>query len=210
MIFRRIACVLLASCLFAVPAIGGDWITAPSYFTHDQQGDRVQQYTPIGPFYIENQSNYQRSGYRHTRSSLQGALGIDHYHLVEEWGRPVRPYDEWKFPFRPYSVPYPAWGPPYGGLGGGLGNASVPWAAQPFNGYGYGPRNPNGGPQPNAGQLPNGGLGAPGGLGPNAGPGGNWGNPGYPPWFEDRYPAYDDRAPWRARPFPQVPEKVVP
>ena len=29
-----------------------DWIVAPSYFSHDpQSGQRVTQYTPIGPFY---------------------------------------------------------------------------------------------------------------------------------------------------------------
>ncbi|MHB0955999.1 MAG: hypothetical protein ACYC0X_06415 [Pirellulaceae bacterium] len=117
-------------CLGSLAAVGilcaasnaADWITAPSHYTHDPQtGQRVDQYTPIGPFYTFARSDYLQSGYRHTRSTIQAGLSVDHMHIVEEWGRPVRPYGEWRFPFRPYSVPYPMWGPPYAGLWEGLG-----------------------------------------------------------------------------------------
>jgi hypothetical protein len=98
-----------------------DWITDPSYYSHDPQtGERVTQYTPIGPFYTFARTDYLRSGYRHTRSSIQAGHSADHMHVVEEWGRAVRPYGEWRFPFRPYSVPYDLWGPPpFAGAGWG-------------------------------------------------------------------------------------------
>jgi hypothetical protein len=97
---------------------GADWITAPSSYTHDPQtGQRVDQYTPIGPFYTFARSDYLQSGYRHTRSTIQAGLSVDHMHIVEEWGRPVRPYGEWQHPYRPYSVPYALWGAPFAGLG---------------------------------------------------------------------------------------------
>jgi len=112
---QRIAPVL-GLVLGLVGDASGDWVTAPSYYTHDPQtGERPQQYTPIGPFYLPPRSDYQRSGYRHTRSSIQVGTSADHLHVVEEWGRPVRPYGEWQFPFRPYSVPYPLWGAPFVG-----------------------------------------------------------------------------------------------
>jgi hypothetical protein len=38
-------------------------------------------------------------------------------HVVEEYGRAIRPYGEWRYPYRPYSVPYQLWGPPFAGLG---------------------------------------------------------------------------------------------
>ncbi|MFV1964287.1 MAG: hypothetical protein ACC628_02600 [Pirellulaceae bacterium] len=102
-----------------------DWITAPSYYTHDpQSGERVRQYTPIGPFYTYGQSNYRKSGFRHSRSSIQVGQSADNLIVTEKWGDSVRPYGEWRFPYRPYSVPYPLWGPPYGGLGYGSGYGS--------------------------------------------------------------------------------------
>ena len=157
-----------------------DWITAPSYFTHDQTGQRVQQFTPIGPFYYNDQGNYVRSGYRHTRSSMQFGGSVDHYHSVEEWGRPIQPYDEWRFPTRPYAVPYSQWGPPFAGLGGGFGG--FPFFPIPFQPFVQPPFVPGlGGGQPT---VP---------------------YPGYRPWFDDRYPAFDDRATWRRDPFPVVP-----
>lgn len=117
----RIAAWSLALIGCAV-AHGADWITAPSYYTHDpQSGRRVDQYTPIGPVYTFARTDFMRSGYRHTQSVIQAGQSADYMHIVEEWGRPVRPYGEWQFPFRPYSVPYPLWGPPFGGLGGGNG-----------------------------------------------------------------------------------------
>ena len=128
---RRFArgAILCAVCtaFSAANLYGGDWLTVPSYYSHDPQtGQRVQQYSPIGPFYTYQRGDYRRSGYRQTRSSIQAGGSADHMHIVEEWGNPVRPYGEWRFPYRPYSVPYDAWGPP------------------PFAG-GYGPRGNVGG-----------------------------------------------------------------
>lgn len=108
---------LVAGLACCAVSAGADWITAPSYYTHDPQtGQRVDQYTPIGPFYTYGRSDYLQSGYRHTQSTVQGEFSADHMHIVEEWGRPVRPYEEWQFPFRPYSVPYALWGAPYAGM----------------------------------------------------------------------------------------------
>lgn len=112
-----LSCVMAWGMVLTQPAAGADWITAPSHYTHDPgTGERVTQYSPVGPFYTFPRPDYRRSGYRHTRSSLQAGRSADHMHVIEEWGRPVRPYGEWRFPYRPYSVPYPAWGPPYAGL----------------------------------------------------------------------------------------------
>jgi hypothetical protein len=165
-----------------------DWITAQSLYTHDHTGQRVQQYAPIGPFYYSDQGNFVRSGYRHTRSSLQFGGSVDHYHSVEEWGRPIQPYEEWRFPTRPYSVPYSQWGPPYAGLGGIYGGFpffpfAFPFAQQP--GIPGIPGFPGGQPFPGAQQQ--------------------FPYQGYRPWFDDRYPAFDDRATWRREPFPVVP-----
>ena len=110
---------------FCIPCglSAADWITAPSYYSHDpMSGQRVNQYSRIGPFYNTTRSDYTTSGYRHTRSSIEAGGSVDHLHLVETWGRPVRPYEEWKYPFRPYSVPYQQWGPqPVPGMGYGIG-----------------------------------------------------------------------------------------
>ncbi|MEQ8786414.1 MAG: hypothetical protein RIC55_08945 [Pirellulaceae bacterium] len=116
--------ILVLSAFTALIAAGGalraaDWVSAPSYFTHDPNtGKRVTQFAPVPPVYA---SNYQKSVYHHTRSTLQVGNSIDIYHQIDEYGREVRPYDEWRFPYRPYSVPYSQWGPPFGGLGGGFG-----------------------------------------------------------------------------------------
>ncbi len=119
-----LAAVLLSACA----AWSADWITAPSYYTHDPMtGERVDQYSPIGPFYTYSSPDFMRSGYRHYRSSIEAGGSADNMHIVEEWGRPVRPYGEWRFPYRPYSVPYPAWGPPFAGWGNG---AYYPYAPQ--------------------------------------------------------------------------------
>ena len=120
-------------------APAADWITARSYYTHDPtNGKRVTQYSPIGPVYVTPRSDYRKSGYRNTRSSIQAGGSADHLHIVEEWGNEVRPYGEWRFPFRPHSVPYGAWGPPFGGLQGvPLGLPGMP-LANPFA-PGYGP-----------------------------------------------------------------------
>ena len=102
----------------AATATAADWITAPSFYSHDpESGERVTQYTPIGPFYIYPRADYVESGYRHTQSVIRDENSADRIHIVRKWGQSVRPYGEWQFPYRPYSVPYNQWGPPYGGLG---------------------------------------------------------------------------------------------
>lgn len=161
----------LAGATAARPALAADWLTAPSYYTHDSQsGQRVAQYARVGPFFYPQRADFQRSGYRHYRSTLDLGNSSDAMHVVETWGAPVVPYEQWRFPFRPYSVPYNAWGPPFGGLGGGTG------------GYPY-----SGG----------GGIGFPGPFFPPFGPG--IGFPGVvqppvnfaQPWLDGHYPSYD-------------------
>lgn len=134
--FRHVFALLLLLALVGQSS-AADWITAPSYYTHSPTtGERVTQYTPVGPVYNAHRNDYVQSGYRHTRSSLQQGRSIDHLHIVEEWGRPVRPYGEWRYPFRPYSVPYAAWGPPFAGLGGWGGWG--PWQGGGWGGGGGG------------------------------------------------------------------------
>jgi hypothetical protein len=130
---------LLFCGFMAHSANAADWIVAPSTYSHDPMtGQRVTQYTPIGPFYSYARRDYLRSGYRHTRSSIQAGESVDHMHIVEEFGRTVRPYGEWRFPYRPYSVPYHLWGPPFAGMGYPVG----PYGAMPtpYGGTGRGGR----------------------------------------------------------------------
>ena len=144
---RATLCLLFLS--FTSAATAADWITAPSYYSHDPQtGERITQYAQTGPVYRYERPDYQQSGFRYTRSSLQMGRSVDHLALTEEWGNPVRPYGEWRYPYRPYSVPYPAWGAPYAGLninyggyygGGPWGGGGAPGVAPgPGPGYGYG------------------------------------------------------------------------
>jgi hypothetical protein len=135
----------VAQAVLAVPspARAIDWLTAPSYYTHDRvSGDRVAQYSPIGPFYYYARPDFLQSGYRHYRSTIQAGGSADNLHIVEEWGRPVRPYDEWRFPYRPYSVPYDQWGPPFAGLGNG-GFGPFPYSGgHGHGGHGHGHHRP--------------------------------------------------------------------
>jgi hypothetical protein len=148
MMHARALAMLLVT-LTAVPLAAADWLTAPSYYTHSATtGERVHQHDPIPPVYVYSPPDYVRSGYRHLRSTIQAGGSADNYHLVEEWGRPVVPYDQWRFPFRPYGSPYPAWGPPFAGAqlgygypgwgpgfaprGGGSLNPYVPNAPAPY------------------------------------------------------------------------------
>ena len=166
--------LVLFALLAAGPASAADWITAPSYYTHDwSSGDRVAQYSPIGPFCYFYRADYVKSGYQQYRSTLDLGNSSDNMHIVEEWGRPVRPYDEWRFPLRPYSAPYAAWGPPYGGLGNGGG-------AYPYGGF--------------PGQYPYGGAGG-FGYGPGGGFPGSFQPPTNfaQPWLDGHYPRYDTR-----------------
>ena len=160
--------IVVAFCgMFALTASvspAGDWVTARSYYSHDPQtGQRVTQYAPIGPFYTQAQGNYRRSGFHHTRSSIQVGSSVDNYHIVEKFGDPVRPYGEWRFPFRPYSVPSYLSTPRY--HGGGYGGY--------YGGY-YGGFPPGGGLPP--GRLPGRLPGA--SVPPPAGPGSAPGRPG--------------------------------
>ncbi len=183
--------------------VAADWITAPSYYTHDwHSGHRVAQYSPIGPFHYYQRPDYLTSGYRQYRSTIDLGNSSDNMHVVEQWGAEVVPYEQWRFPYRPYSVPYSAWGPPYGGLGGGTG------------GYPYSGGN---GANIYGGFFPP--YGGYGGFGPVfGGPGGPGGLPGRftppainyaQPWLDGHYPSYDfnDRSQyWR----PYVTPRTVP
>lgn len=102
-----------------------DWTTMASTYTHDQDGHRVDQYAlAVEPQSMER-PDYVRSGYRNTRSSLQAGFSADHYHLTEQWGQSVQPYGQWRYPYRPFSVPYGQWGPqlPQVVVGGNQWNA---------------------------------------------------------------------------------------
>jgi hypothetical protein len=162
---------LIVAGLLSAAAVssGADWITAPSYYTHDPaSGERVRQYAPVGPIYISPRPDYLQSGYRHTQSSIQVGRSADHLHIVEEWGRPVRPYGEWQFPFRPYSVPYDLWGPPYPPY-----SYYGPWGAPSgYDSYGAagGPYGAAGGPYGAAGDGP---FGERPGFGAGGPPGGD-------------------------------------
>ena len=123
------------------PAVAESWVFKPSYFTHSPAtGERVAQYQPLPRVYVQQRVDYVRSAYKHNHISIRGAGGTDNIHVVEEWGRRVRPYGEWLHPYRPYSVPYPAWGPPYGGLGPGFGPDGMfrPGYGAYYGGYGGG------------------------------------------------------------------------
>jgi hypothetical protein len=217
--------LLIVTGLAASSATAADWLTAPSYFTHDwTTGERVAQYAPIGPYYYFTRPDYVKSGYRQYRSTIDLGNSSDNMHVVEQWGAPVVPYEAWRFPYRPYGVPYGAWGPPYGGLGGGTGGYpySGGLGANIYGGFfppygGYGGLGPYGG----FGAL--GPFGGPGGPGPALGAGlptPPHGHPGsfFPPavnfaqpWLDGHYPSYDlnDRSqywrPYVAPQFPHVP-----
>ena len=140
----RLLIVLIV--LSTAPLGAADWNTAPSYYSHDQAGQRTAQYAQIGPYYYQHQGDFQRSGYRQQRSTFQWGGSADNLHIVEEWGREVRPYDEWRFPYRPYSAPYPAWGAPYAGANvggyGGFGPGIGPGVGPGFNNGQQGPYPP--------------------------------------------------------------------
>src|SRR4051794_39558548 len=185
-----IAALGLASSQLAGSLCAADWATAPSYYTHDQSnGQRVSQFSQIGPYYYFQRPDYLKSGYRQYRSTIDLGNSSDNMHVVEQWGAQVVPYEQWRFPYRPYSAPYPAWGPPYGGLGGGTGG-------YPYSG-GSG-ANVLGGFFPPYGSGGYGGFG--GGFGPYAAPGGGGMGGGFPggfgapatnfaqPWLDGHYP----------------------
>jgi hypothetical protein len=157
---------LLAVIFAASVAQANDWLTLPSTYSHDARGARVTQYAPIEAPTTAAVSNFQTSGYTHTRSSLNYGQSADNYHRVEEWGAPVRPYGEWRFPFRPFSTPYPNWGPPFAGLNLGFPFPGPYGQFDGGNGRGQGgfPPNVNRPGRPGEGNWQGGGNG----------PGGNW------------------------------------
>src|SRR4051812_23828013 len=123
---RRLQLSIALLALIGSPLVeslfAADWATAPSNYTHDQAtGQRVSQFEKIGPYYYFQRPDYLKSGYRQYRSTIDLGNSSDNMHVVEQWGAQVVPYEQWRFPTRPYSAPYGAWGPPYGGLGGGTG-----------------------------------------------------------------------------------------
>ena len=119
-----------------------DWIAAPSRFTHDpRSGQRVWQFA--SPPTVYHDPPLSRSVYRQSRSSLQVGDSADHYHVVDRYGEEVRPYGEWRFPYRPFSVPYSEWGPQPGGgfgpaygFGGGFGAGGAGGVGSPYGPYG--------------------------------------------------------------------------
>lgn len=101
----------------AAEAQGPDWFTSGSYFTHNPQTkERVHQFAarPV----VRHTPDPFMSVYRQQRSSMTVDGSSDHYHKVYQFGETVRPYGEWEFPYRPYSVPYSDWayGSPFGHL----------------------------------------------------------------------------------------------
>jgi len=154
---------ILFVCSLLSPATATPWINQQGVFSHNPAtGERVTQYAPTPPVYGPQRADYARSGYRQTRSTLRGRTGTDNYHIVEEWGRPVRPYGEWLRPYRPYSVPYQLWGPPFYGQFQSFGpyfDNRFPRRDAPFGGAGRG--------GPGGGGLP--GVVAPGAAGPGQG-----------------------------------------
>lgn len=174
-------------------------MTWASTYTHDPaSGQRIDQYALPAEAYGPSRNAVQRSGYRHYRSTLQAGLSSDNLHIVEQWGKQVIPYEQWRFPYRPYGVPYDAWGPPtpYGIFNGQIG---LPPGIGPFPGVGthpgYGNVPGHGNVPGNGGQI--GGMGRPQTL-PGIGyPGnGGWPSRGFPlqpqyqnqPWFDGNYP----------------------
>ena len=116
--FNSLFLTSVGSLFVAAPCLATDWVTLPSRYTHEPYtGQRVWQFAHTPP--VLHFPQHGRNVYRHSRSSLQIGDSIDQYHSVDEYGHPVRPYGEWRFPFRPFSVPYPLWGPKYGGVGYG-------------------------------------------------------------------------------------------
>ena len=200
---------LIFRCLFALimtgssAASGGDWITWRSTYTHDRlTGQRVDQHTPAVDPIAPDQGNLVRSGYRHYRSTIQAGQSADNLHIVNEWGRPVVPYEHWRFPYRPYGAPYPAWGPPTPNVLGNFSSNYGPLYGAPPQGsaspYGNGAQAGwSGGMQGAPGSYSSGSQGGYPGYYPGGQAGSNYGYPGFPlvppyqpaPWYDGMYPS---------------------
>ena len=125
-----IAAITIIAALSVGNASAADWLTMPGQFSHDPaSGQRIGQYAAKRPATTAAPPPVRTSGFTHTRSSLHYGQSADNYFRVERYGDgpAVRPFGEWRFPYRPFSVPYDAWGPPYGGLN--LNFPVVPGAA---------------------------------------------------------------------------------
>lgn len=194
----------LLACL-AVFSSGNDasaadnWMTWASTYTHaPETGQRVDQYASPAVAYGPAPDAVQRSGYRNFRSTIQAGQSADNYHRVDEWGAKVQPYEQWRFPYRPYGVPYPAWGPqaPYGIFNGsGLGYGGF------FPGVGL-PPGVAPGTIPAAGTTP--APGTPGTGLPATGRPGFFFPPNPIPGFPLQ-PQYNNQ-PWFDGSYPQAPE----
>ena len=150
--FSCIRSIIALFCCNSAWVGAADWISDPSYYTHSpQSGTRVAQYAPIGPFFVEPRPDYMESGYHQERSSIRVGDSTDNYVRMTRWGEPVRPYGEWQFPFRPYSVPSHLWAAPYGDYGYYLG----PYYGQiaPVSAPGSGPYHGKGDDVPYARRL---------------------------------------------------------
>ncbi len=117
---KRHLVFLLALAAFPAARAGASeasWIFRPSRYTHDpNSGERVAQYAKEAPAYKPDDSTYEVSGYRQSRSSLSVGDSYDYLHIVETWGRgeTIRPYGEWLYPYRAGATPFGPWGNPQG------------------------------------------------------------------------------------------------
>ena len=139
----------------AVAAIGPAWVTASepswifraSHYTHDpSSGERVAQYAEEAPAYKPDDSTYEQSAYRHSRSSLRVGDSYDYLHIVETWGRGemIRPYGEWLYPYRAGATPFGPWGNPQGPWTTPFGSWVNPYGlgqlpTPPWSPWGYAP-----------------------------------------------------------------------
>lgn len=207
---RFLLCVLVATVSPTAPAgvVAADWLAIPSTFTHSPvTGERIRQYSQVDAPPIVDQSRRITSGYTHLRSTIQFGQSADNYHRVDEWGPPVRPYGEWRFPYRPYSAPYSEWGAPFAGLNLGFGFPGVGFPGGSHHGGGH----PGGG-YPGTGH-PGGGWNQGGYPGPSYPGGGIPGQPQepypanpngpypVPPWYDGYHPDYPVQQPLNDREF---------
>ncbi len=143
----RFAITLTIVLAAASSASAADWLMMPSTYSHHPvTGQRVSQFRETPRPEATSAPNFRSSGYTHYRSSVNYGQSADNYHRVDTWGGDVRPYGEWRFPYRPYSTPYQNWGAPFGGL-----NIGVLPGAGYFPGAGYYPPAAGGGVPPNSG-----------------------------------------------------------